>query len=149
MKDHYAAALQERRAFLQVEGYLLERAVDLFRLGFSSLKPAQMAAISDRLQVAASYEEARDRVVKFLQRQLENKPDRSPWATLPEGQEPKLGEILKEWVLEERYLPAPLAPDLDRLTALRRFWANISGQHAYCRTMNEQIMPVSLEGPLS
>lgn len=148
MKDHYAAALQERRAFLHAERYLLMRAVELFQQGFSALKPAQMAAISERLQVAASYEEARDRVVKFLQCQLENKPGRSPWATLPEGHEPKLGEILKKWVLAEKYFPDPLDSDLDRLSALRRFWANISGQHAYCRTMNEQIMPVSLEDPL-
>lgn len=149
MKDRYAAALQDRRAFLQIEGYLLKCAFKLFKQGFSTLNPSQMAAVSERLQGAASYPEARDRVVKFLQHQLDNKPGRSPWATLPEGQDPKVGEILKEWVSEEKYLPAPLDPDLDRLAALRRFWANVSGQHAYSRSMNEKVMPVYQEEPPS
>lgn len=55
-----------------------------------------------------------------------------------EGEEKRLGEVLRSWVRD--WCQSPLGEaqfHLDRLAALRRFWTYVHGQYSYRKTCEE------------
>ena len=67
------------------------------------------------------------------------------WLVEARGGQPgeSLGEALMRWISGESYLPAELPEGLDRLAALRRFWARFDGLHRYPCEMEEP-MPLTV-----
>jgi hypothetical protein len=151
MTSRLEMALWARLAFLAGEAELLRQAREFFQLTSNSqeklpVAPAQMAAVGERLQTAHSLQDAQERVEKFLSHQLQKLVGKeTSWrtpVTLPDGSASTLGEILRDWMRDEKYLPPdPVSPHLDRLAALRRFWNYIVGQYGYQQTFKE-VMPL-------
>jgi len=150
MDERLLKALRRQLALLRCERHILKRSIVLFRLGFYQLSPTQIAGISERLQSANSFNQARKMTGVFLERQMQKlaaKESQASWATEIAGE--SLGEVLRNWIANESYLPQPPHPDLDRLAALRRFWNNIIGQYAYCHALEKREMPLFFEEAVS
>lgn len=147
-----AAAMEADLALIGIGEHLLARAQDLHRLGLSvrNLRPSQMAAVGELVRAAPSWKEATEQVDAFLARQLEKLRTRaeregraSSWLAPPRPPaEPgidSLGEALRRWLAEERYLPAERPAGLDRLAALRRFWGYVHGMYRYGRETEQEM----------
>jgi hypothetical protein len=151
MSEPLEAALSGDLALAAIERDLLRRARDLHRLGFRRevLRPAQMAAVAESIRAATDQPAAVAAVGKWMQAQLgklrakvERGERPSSWLVAPEGAAAgeageSLGATLLLWLAAERYLPADLAPGLDRLRALQRFWAYFHGLYRYRAEIGE------------
>lgn len=156
MNEQVEAALEQKKAFLKIEGHLLIKAIELYRMGFNSknLSSSQMSAVGEHLRRSETIENAQGAVCGFIKKRLErlkNKTDSTEknmsWLTRANGKQDNasLGEILIDWLKEERYLENGLEFNaIGRLTVLRRFWNNIYGQYRYCKVMDED-MPLEKE----
>src|SRR4051794_22934463 len=107
MNEDLRKALKSDLALLALEDRLIQRAGVLYCMGFVRISPSQMAAVAERIYSASNYEEARDRVTKFLTDQLNKlrakvERGRQPtsWASHPltGGGEETLGQTLSHWV---------------------------------------------------
>jgi hypothetical protein len=72
MNDGLQEALRSDLALTTLEDHLIQRAGVLYRMGFTPgrISPSQMAAVAERIYAASNYEEARNKVIKFLTDQL-------------------------------------------------------------------------------
>jgi hypothetical protein len=150
--ESLASALEADLALIRIGEHLLARARDLHRAGLSgrNLRPAQMAAVGELVRAAPSWKEATKRVDVFLAGQLEKLRARAEregratsWLVPPrppteEGID-SLGEALRRWLAEERYLPADRPAGLDRLAALQRFWEYVHGMYRYGRETEQEM----------
>jgi hypothetical protein len=143
-------ALVRRKAKLQLEDHLLLRAAALYRQGFHSLSAAQMAAVSQHLQTAPDHAKAKKSLKDFLKKQLEKLEDGEgvwrpeSWGKPVEtGEARSLGETLMDCISHERYLEGnpPGVSEVDRLTALRFFWAGVHTLYRYCQAFPEEDLP--------
>ena len=158
MYSRLTDALQQKTAFMNAEEHLLKRARVFYRMAFTprNLTSSQMAAVGDLLQSSNSIQEAQDKVIKFLDRQQEKlkaKKERTgkstSWLTplRNETNETPLGEVLKDWIENQKYLDGcPRADNIHRLSAMRRFWNNVYGQYCYEKTYCEG-MPLEEADP--
>lgn len=131
---------------------LIRRARELYALGFDpNVRRAQMSALGDLIRTARNHGEAVLSVRAWMENQLDKLRERErrdrkrSWLVDAEGSEPdeSLGEALVRWISGEVYLPAPVPEGLDRLAALRRFWARFDGLHRYeCEL--EEAMPLTV-----
>lgn len=154
MKKDLEKALNSDLALLALEKHLIRRAGVLYRMGFSCISASQMAAVAERIYSASTYEEARDRVIKFLTDQLNKfrakvERGRQPtsWASRLStgGGEETLGQTLSHWVEKEQFLQGKEMPkNLDRLAALQRFWSRFYGRYRYRAEMGHD-MPLQCE----
>ena len=158
MHDHLIAALENQMAFHSIESHLLKKAREFYGVGFApeNLSTAQMNAISARLQQSTSFQAAADSTVSFLKKQmekLEKKESRTArrlsWRKEAPGSENAnaLGEILIEWIRNEKYLTG--GPDIGKdkilqLDVLRRFWSNVFGLYSYKKALLKD-MPLVTE----
>ena len=132
-------SLRSDRALASVEEVLIERARELYRLGFKCLSPSQMSAFGELLRTAPSRVEAQKCAESWMKTQLDKlreeekrkgKP-RSWLAPATGGGAASLGEELLAWIEKDRYLGETPPADLDRLDALRRFWGRLHGLYRY------------------
>ena len=146
MSGQLTSALRQKAAFMNAEEHLLKRARVFYRMAFTpkNLTSSQMAAVGNLLQSSNSTEEAQNKVVSFLnkqQKKLKSKKERTGKTTSwlrplrNEVNETPLGDILKNWIENQAYLDGcPKVEDIDRLSAMRRFWNNVYGQYCYEKT---------------
>jgi len=149
MYSRLTLALRQRAAFLNAQKHILKRARVFYKMAFTpkNLTPSQMAAVGDLLQSSHSTKEVQDKVGKFLDKQIEKlrlkekrsgKP--SSWLTplRNEIDEMPLGEVLKDWIRDQKYLEGcPWADDIHSLSAMRRFWNYVYGQYCYEKTLGK------------
>ncbi|HEX9945765.1 MAG TPA: hypothetical protein VGG03_27470 [Thermoanaerobaculia bacterium] len=136
-------ALRSDRALAMAEERLIRRARELYRLGFSpaNLAPSQMAAVGELLCTASNRKGAQAAIETWMSNQLKKlreeaeRKGKKPRSWLvppgPGGSTGSLGEELLAWIKDDAYLGEPLAGDLDRLGALRRFWERLHGFYRY------------------
>lgn len=134
-------ALRSDAALARLEEHLIKSAWNLYALGFEpgTPRPAQMSAVEEIIRLAPDHRSAVKSVQEWMDRQLEKLRERMErdgqrsWLVNPRGGNPgeSLGETLKRWLAGELYLPEEIPEDLDRLAALRRFWARFHGLHRY------------------
>ena len=131
---------------------LIRRAQELHTLGFDpKLRRAQMSALGERIRTASSHDEAVRSVRAWMENQLrklrerERRDKKRSWLVEAGGGEPgeSLGEALVRWISGEVYLSTPVPEGLDRLAALRRFWARFDGLHRHHCEM-EEAMPLTV-----
>lgn len=139
-------ALRQKTAFMNAEEYILKRAGVFYRMAFTpkNLTSSQMAAVGNLLQSSSSTEEAQSKVVNFInkqQKKLKQKKERTGKATSwltplrNEVDKTSLGEVLKDWIKNQKYLDnCPRVDDIHRLSAMRRFWNNVYSQYCYEKT---------------
>lgn len=139
-----------------LEKGLLKKAGVLFDKGFTprNLTPSQMSGIGERLKSSTSIQEAKSRVLKFLDRQLDKlevRKERSgksgSWLTMSkdEGVDLPLGKILRHWIRDEKYLEELSKTDeIGRLQALQKFWNNVYGHYRYQKVFGKG-MPIKEE----
>jgi len=151
MNEDLQKALKADLALLALEDHLIQRAGVLYRMGFTPdrITPTQMAAVAERIYTASNYEEARNTVIKFLTDQLnklrakaERSDQQTSWALRPltGGGKETLGQTLSYWIEKEQFLQGKETPeDLDRLVALRRFWARFYGRYRYRAEMSQDM----------
>jgi hypothetical protein len=151
VNEQVEAALEHKKAFLKIEGHLLIKAIELYRMGFNSknLSSSQMSAVGEHLRRSETIEKAQRTVCGFIEKRLErlrNKTDNAEkntsWLIQVTGKPDNisLGKILIEWLKEERYLGNGLEFNaIGRLAVLRRFWNNVYGQYRYCKVMDEDM----------
>ena len=149
MSGRLTDALRQKAAFMNAEEHILKRARVFYRMAFTpkNLTSSQMAAVGDLLQSSNSTEEAQNKVVSFLnkqQKKLKAKKERTgkstSWLTplRNEINETPLGEVLEEWIRDQKYLEGcPRADDIHSLSAMRRFWNNVYGQYCYEKTIGK------------
>ena len=149
MSGRLTDALRQKAAFMNAEEHILKRARVFYRMAFTpkNLTSSQMAAVGNLLQSSNSIEEAQNKVVKFLEKQqkkLEAKRERTgkstSWLTplRNEINETPLGEVLEEWIRDQKYLEGcPWADNIHSLFAMRRFWNNVYGQYCYEKTIGK------------
>jgi hypothetical protein len=149
MPGRLTVALRQKTAFLNAEKHILKRARVFYKMAFTpkNLTPSQMAAVGDLLQSSNSTEEAQGKVVGFLNKQLEKLEAKKKCSGKPtswliplrnEVNKMPLGEVLKNWIGDQKYLEGCLwADDIHRLSAMRRFWNNVYGQYCYEKTIGE------------
>jgi hypothetical protein len=121
-----------------LEGNLIRRAGDLYRCGFGRIGAAQMEALAGRIREAATIEKARSDVAAFIRRRTAKLPaqrERS-WVTpaATGGSVLTLGELLVDWLANERYLEGvedDILKLLNRTCALKRFWNRFHGIYRY------------------
>ncbi len=138
------------RALASLEADLIRQARDLYRLGFKCISPSQMSAFGELLRSASNRTAARQRAKEWMAKQLEKlrqeekrKGKPRSWLASPEGgSAASLGEELLAWIDDERYLGENPPQDLDRLEALRRFWARLHGFYRY-EVETETEMPLT------
>jgi hypothetical protein len=146
-------ALRSDLALASLEELLIRKARELYRLGFTlrNIAPSQMAAVDELLAIASSRADAERRVKTWMTGQLdklqeEKKRTREArsWLKLPEpgGSEESLGKELLTWISGDSYLGEEQPGHLDRLDALRRFWARLYGLYRY-EVETKQDMPLS------
>ena len=136
--------LSRKQAILGLEERLLKQAAVLYKCGFKSISAAQMAAVGERVCTEPTISKARNGVGKFLCKQIDKltkKEKDESWRTpLQSGSKQRcLGEELKSWLADEKYLPAPKESydDSVRLTALRRFWSYLHAMYRYEKVFKE------------
>ena len=146
MPCRLTSVLQQKTAFINAEKHILKRARVFYRMAFTpkNLTSSQMAAVGNLLQSSNSIQEAQSKVVNFLNKQqekLKQKKERTGKATswltplTNETNETPLGEVLEEWIRDQKYLEGcPRADDIHSLSAMRRFWNNVYGQYCYEKT---------------
>ncbi len=159
MNPALANALHADIALANLEDMIIKRARTLYLMGFApgphshaAISAAQMAAVGERIRTMENLERAKQTVGKFLSEQIEklqrkaehsSRPPTS-WATLPQtgGGKMTLGDTLKQWIVEEKYLGDTIPTGLDRLQALRRFWERFHGLYRYHAEIG-QMMPLT------
>jgi len=151
-------ALYADMALAELEETILTRVRTLYLMGFAPgahsqdvISAAQMAAVGERIRTAENFERAKWIIGKFLSEQVEKlkrkaeRRSKSPtsWATSPQtgGGEATLGDTLKQWIVEEKYLGDKHPAGLDRLQALRCFWERFHGFYRYQAVIG-QMMPL-------
>ena len=151
MNEQVEAALEQKEAFLEIEEYLLIKAIELYSMGFNSknLSSSQMSAVGEYLRRSKTIKKAQRAVCDFIEKQLtklEAKTDSSSknmsWLIQPVrlADNTSLGKVLIEWINKERYLEnATEFNAIGRLAVLRRFWNNVYGQYRYCKVMDEDM----------
>ena len=150
MNEQAEAALEQKKAFIEIEGHLLIKAIELYRMGFNTknLSSSQMSAVSEHLRRSETIEKAQRAVCDFIGKRLDrlnNKTDaekNTSWLIQANGKQDNasLGEILMEWINKERYLENVTEFNaIGRLAVLRRFWNNVYGQYRYCKVMDEDM----------
>lgn len=158
MNEQVEAALEQKKAFLKIEGHLLIKAIELYRMGFNTknLSSSQMSAVGEHLRRSETIEKAQRAVCGFIEKRLERLKDKdktdiaeknTSWLIQANGKQDNasLGDILIEWIQEERYLENVTEFNaIGRLAVLRRFWNNVYGQYRYCKVMDED-MPMEKE----
>jgi|LGOV01.1.fsa_nt_gb hypothetical protein len=149
MYSRLTVALRQKAAFLKAEEHLLERARVFYKMAFTprNLTPSQMAAVGDLLRSSNSIKEAQYKIDKFLNKQIKKlkaKEERSgkpgSWQTplRNEVSGTPLGEILKEWIRDQKYLEGCPGPDeIHRLSSMRRFWNYVYGQYCYEKALGK------------
>ena len=149
MSGRLTIALRQKTAFMNAEEHLLKRAKVFYRMAFTpkNLTSSQMTAVGDLLQSSNSTEEAQNKVVSFLnkqQKKLKAKKERTgkstSWLTplRNEINETPLGEVLEEWIRDQKYLEGcPWADNIHSLSAMLRFWNNVYGQYCYEKTIGK------------
>lgn len=154
-------AINRKRWLLENEDALLDKARKLYKQGFCPTRPkqprisaAQMAAVEERIQIAVSFNDAVDNVNKFLSKQLQKLRAREErtgkaesWQQPSETEDKPLGEILKNYIAQQSYLPPNSKLDeISRLDLLRRFWSYFHGLYRYERKLNSpMVLPESLD----
>jgi len=155
-------ALNQKKAFLDLENHLLNQARALYRMGFTPehLSSSQMAAVGERIRTARCFHEAQTKVSDFLEKQMQKlkaKADRAGKSVKPTSwlipsakgnkgntgsvnSETSLGETLIHWIEKERYLEGSAeSGDIDRLAALQRFWSDFYGHYCYQKACGESM----------
>lgn len=157
MNDHLAKRYLSDAALSFVDDSLLRCARRLYQCGFASISSAQMAAVADRIRRAATLEKAKEETAAFLSHQmakLKAKHDRQGKATSwyepasGAGAGQALGDLLMDWIQNERYLNGAdkdVISILDRLAALQRFWARFHVFYRYGAKFNEDLPPTEIE----
>ncbi len=118
---------------------LIHGAREVCSQGFRRIKPSQMAAVGELIRRAASYQQARDELDRWMTNtlaKLEARRQRTgkveSWLREPAaGSDKSLGRLLVAWIVEQRYLEAEPPPELDRLAALRQVWDRFHGLYRY------------------
>lgn len=153
-----ANALPADIALTSLDETIIRRARTLYVMGFApgahsraAISAAQMAAVEERIRVAESLAHAKQSVKGFLFDQIEklqHQAERSgklptSWAGPPQtgGGLVTLGDTLRQWIVEEKYLGDKIPAGLDRLQALRRFWERFHGLYRYQAVIG-QMMPL-------
>ncbi|MDL1968563.1 MAG: hypothetical protein LWW97_08485 [Deltaproteobacteria bacterium] len=156
MNEQVEAALEQKKAFIEIEGHLLIKAIELYRMGFNSknLSSSQMSAVGEHLRRSETIEKAQSVVCGFIEKRLKRPKDKTDsagkntsWLIQANGKPDNisLGEILIDWLKEERYLGNGLEFNaIGRLAVLRRFWNNVYGQYRYCKVIGKD-MPLEKE----
>lgn len=155
MSQDLETALRADLALLELEAELIRRAFDLYSRGFvpKVLSASQMSALGELLRQAQSVETAVAAVSKWLgaqMRKLEARCKRTgrseSWFSPARGEDPQatLGATLDQYLAQESYLPDEPSEDLDRLAALRRFWARFHGLYRYHHEIGK---PIKLHDP--
>lgn len=156
MNEQVEAALEQKKAFLKIEGHLLIKAIELYRMGFNSknLSSSQMSAVGEHLRQSETIEKAQRAVCGFIKKRLDRLNDKTDsagkntsWRIQANGNKDNvsLGNILTEWLKEEKYLGNGSEFNaIGRLAVLRRFWNNVYGQYRYCKIMGKD-MPLEKE----
>lgn len=151
MNEQVEAALEQKKAFLKIEGHLLIKAIELYSMGFNSknFSSSQMSAVGEHLRRSETIEKAQRAVCGFIEKRLDRLKDKTniaekntSWRIQANGNPDNvsLGKILIEWLKEERYLGNGLEFNaIGRLAVLRRFWNNVYGQYRYCKVMDEDM----------
>jgi len=157
VNDHLAKTYLSDAALSFVEDTLIRRARGLYLCGFASISSAQMAAVADRIRRASTLGEAKEETAAFLSHQmakLKAKLERQGKATswyehaISAGTGQALGDLLKDWIQNERYLTGAdkdVISILDRLAALQRFWARFHVFYRYGAKFNEDMPPTEIE----
>ncbi len=153
MSGRLEAALRSDLALLsrRRQERLIHRARELYGFGFEHkhIRPSQMAAVGELIRRAASFEEAAKSVGGWMGKtlkKLEARRDRTgkveSWlrpASLDPFKGTILGQLLIEWITDQRYLEHEPPPDLDRLAALHQFWDRFHGLYRYRVEMGEEM----------
>lgn len=165
MSENLHHTLVWKKTLLASEDHLLQQARHLYQCGFRPPAPgrpgisaAQMAAVDEKLQSAATRADALKNIGWFLnnqQEKLKKRRDRTGQAEswlLPGKTEDRqaLGDILSTWLTDEnRYLPPGIKPsrEYDRLALLRRFWSYFYNLYRYDRIWETSM--VFVETPLN
>lgn len=156
MNEQVETALEQKKAFLKIEGHLLIKAIELYCMGFNckNLSSSQMSAVDEHLRRSKTIKKAQRAVCDFIEKQLtklEAKTDSSSknmsWLIQPVriADNTSLGKVLIDWIEKEKYWGArPEIDTIDRLSILRRFWNNVYGQYRYCKVTGKD-MPLERE----
>lgn len=129
---------------------MLARTRSLYRLGLTprSITPSQMTAVGELIRTATSFVDATQRTTAWLDNQLgklkaveERGGKRTSWRLPPRGvgDVQSLGETLKHWIAEERYLAESVPATLDRLVALQHFWDTLYTMYRYEVAMKHEM----------
>jgi len=141
--------IKNKVLFLNAEKKILKKAVHFYKFGFSpkNLSSAQIAAVSVILQRAIDLDDAHKKLTNFLDNQLkklkkkaEKYEKKESWLKEPaiSNEKDSLGDTLKHWVQEKKYIPDNLKnSDLDNITILRIFWNCVSGQFSFHKTFDK------------
>ena len=159
MNHKLQKTLQSDLALATQEDHLIFHARKLYQMGFTPqhISLSQMAALGELIRTASNLEEAQQRVEAWLKHQMdklkakaERSGKRTSWLLAPKtgtGGE-TLGHTLIQRIVENPYLHKAPAGDLDRLTALQRFWDRLHTLYRYEEAMHEA-MPLANLGPLN
>lgn len=155
MNEELKTALWRKKAFIGLEDQLLKKAKIFFIVSFASkaaysdkplyqeISPSQMSAVGNNLEIALNIEEAKKRITAFILKQCEKlgakekrTGKKSSWLVQPlgTGGQDSLGQVLIDWVNNDKYVETSLVEEgIDPLAVLRRFWNNIHGLYRYSR----------------
>ena len=153
MNEQAEAALEQKKAFIEIEGHLLIKAIKLYSMGFNTknLSSSQMSAVGEHLRRSETIEKAQMTVCDFIKKRLKRLKNKdktdiaeknTSWLIQANGKQDNasLGEMLMEWINKERYLENVTEFNaIGRLAVLRRFWNNVYGQYRYCKVMDEDM----------
>lgn len=151
MNEQVEAMIEQKEAFLKIEGDLLIKAIELYCMGFNpkNISSSQMGAVGEHLRRSETIEKAQKAVCGFIKKRIERHKDNTDivkkntsWLTRSNGEQDNasLGEILIAWIKEERYLGnGSQFNAIGRLAVLQRFWNNVYGQYHYCKVMGEDM----------
>ena len=125
------------------EQVIIENAKRFYFFGFDwkKMSASQISAVGDRFRNQASLEQAKESAIKFISGQLEKLGKKreegktASWLTNAKDEQGNLGEILIDWIKNEKYLGKTKFEHTDRLKALRQFWNFVEDQYNFEKSL--------------
>lgn len=138
-------AFEQKYWVQEIDPELRKKSIKFYKYGFKpqNITSSQMSAVRELLRSKESLEEVKKSVRYFINKQLERlskKEDTGSWLNSSADQDGKcLGDILKEWIKNEKYLNKKSFDENTRLTIVRRFWNLVCDQYNYEKTCKESM----------